>query len=314
MAFVSGATNLVTGDTNGKSDVFVHDRQNGTTTRVSVDSAGNQASGYAGSSAPSISADGRFVAFVSDATTLVAGDTNGKSDVFVHDRQSGTTTRVSVDSAGGQANYDSWEVSISADGRFVAFTSGATNLVAGDRNGQSDVFVHDRQNGTTTMVSVDSAGVQANGSADFIPTGSPSINADGRFVAFYSSANKLVGGDTNGQPDVFVHQRPCDLDTDCDGIPDTQDNCIYVPNGPLAPDAGGQSQRDTNGDGYGNVCDADLNNDGLVTAADYMILRSRLNTTNADADLNGDGQVTIADYLILRGLLNKAPGPSGLVP
>ena len=96
--------------------------------------------------------------------------------------------------------------------------------------------------------------------------------------------------------------------------PDTQDNCLYVPNGPLAPDAGGQSQRDTNGDGFGNLCDADLNNDGRVTAADYMILRSRLNTTNADADLNGDGQVTARDAQILRGLLNQAPGPGRLVP
>ena len=133
-------------------------------------------------------------------------------------------------------------------------------------------------------------------------------------MAFPSNANNLVAGDTNGLQDIFVHQLPCGLDTDCDGIPDTQDNCIYVPNGPLAPDAGGHSQWDTNGDGFGNVCDADLNNDRLVTVTDYAILRSRLNTTNADADLNGDGQVTATDAQILRGLLNKAPGPSGLVP
>jgi uncharacterized repeat protein (TIGR01451 family) len=106
-----------------------------------------------------------------------------------------------------------------------------------------------------------------------------------------------------------------ELDTDGDGIPDRLDNCIHVPNGPDAPDAGGHSQRDTDGDGFGNVCDADLNNDGMVTVTDFMILRSRLNTSDPDADLDGDGQVTRADYLILlRGLLNKPPGPSGLVP
>ncbi len=155
----------------------------------------------------SISADGRFVAFQSDATSLVVGDTNGAPDIFVHDRQTGTTTRVSVDSAGGQANSGSSYPSISADGRFVAFVSWASNLVAGDTNGREDIFVHDRQSGTTTRVSVDSAGEQGNGYSNFAPT----LSADGRFVAFASDASNLVAGDTNGTGDIFVHQCAAEL-------------------------------------------------------------------------------------------------------
>src|SRR6058998_2895537 len=150
-----------------------HDRQTGTTERVSVDSAGNQGNGD--STDVALSADGRFVAFTSVAPDLVTGDTNGAMDVFVHDRQTGTAERVSVDSAGSQANGDSTDVALSADGRFVAFTSAAPDLVAGDTNGAADVFVHDRQTGTTERVSVDSAGTQANGDSF-----SRALSADGR--------------------------------------------------------------------------------------------------------------------------------------
>ncbi|MCB2188661.1 MAG: hypothetical protein KQJ78_19760 [Deltaproteobacteria bacterium] len=200
VAFDSRATNLVAGDTNGASDVFVHDRQTGETTRVSVDSAGNQALDNSGS--PSISGDGRYVAFGSAASNLVAGDTNGASDIFVHDRQTGETTRVSVDSASNQALDNSGSPSISGDGRYVAFGSAASNLVAGDTNGNQDVFVHDRQTGETTRVSVDSAGNQGNGLSR-----APAISADGRWVAFPSEASNLVAGDTNGNQDVFLHDR-----------------------------------------------------------------------------------------------------------
>jgi hypothetical protein len=133
----------VVGDTNGDWDVFVHDRQTGETTRVSVDSLGNQ--GNSQSEVGAISADGRFVAFHSWASNLVAGDTNSLLDVFVHDRQTGETTRVSVDSLGNQGNSWSGDPAISADGRVVAFGSLASNLVVGDTNGTDDVFVHDRQ-------------------------------------------------------------------------------------------------------------------------------------------------------------------------
>ena len=149
VAFVSDATYLVPGDTNGVNDVFVYDVQKRIFTRVSVNSAGNQANA-ATLAEPAISGDGRFVAFVSNATNLVAGDSNNVGDIFVHDRQTGATTRVSINSSGGQANGASSDPAISADGRYVAFVSSATNLVTGDTNGVSDVFVHDRQTGVTT--------------------------------------------------------------------------------------------------------------------------------------------------------------------
>jgi Tol biopolymer transport system component len=201
VAFTSQASNLVPGDTNGMSDVFVHDRETGTTELVSVDSSGNQANG--GSSGPFISADGRYVAFSSWASNLVPGDTNGISDAFVHDRQTGTTEIASVDSYGNHGNGISIGLSISADGRYVAFMSYASNLVPGDTNGMSDVFVHDRETGTTERVSVDSSGNQA----DDWSEGS-SISADGRYVAFRSGASNLVPGDTSRfRPDIFIHDR-----------------------------------------------------------------------------------------------------------
>ena len=200
VAFHSKATNLVAGDTNGSEEVFVHDRQSGKTERMGVDSAGAQGNG--GSFKSAISADGRFVSFYSYARNLVAGDTNAKPDVFVHDRQLATTERVSVDSAGMQSNDGSFKSSVSADGRFVTFSSYASNMVSGDTNGTWDVFVHDRQTGTTERLSVDSAGAEGNGNS-FKST----ISGDGRFVAFSSDASNLVAGDTNGVQDVFLRDR-----------------------------------------------------------------------------------------------------------
>ncbi|MBP2235259.1 Tol biopolymer transport system component [Sinorhizobium kostiense] len=200
VAFTSSASNLVAGDTNGFIDVYVRDLQLGTTTRVSVDSSGDEANGDSNFlELPSISADGRYVAFSSEASNLVAGDTNGVSDIFVRDLHLGTTTRVSVGSVGGQANGGSFEASISADGRYVAFSSDASNLVAGDTNSVEDVFVFDLQRGTTTRVGVAPSGGQANNES-FLP----SISADGRHIAFNSVASNLVADDTNGDVDTFV--------------------------------------------------------------------------------------------------------------
>jgi V8-like Glu-specific endopeptidase len=198
VAFESFASNLVPNDTNAALDVFVHDRQTRTTTRVSIDSAGKQSNNESGSC--SISCDGRFVAFSSLATNLVPGDTNSLRDVFVHDRQTGATTRVSVDSAGREGNGSSDQASISADGRYVAFYSMASNLVPNDNNGWWDVFVHDRQTGQVSLVSVDSTTKQGNGLSI-----TPSISADGRYIAFSSLATDLVLNDTNGSDDIFVH-------------------------------------------------------------------------------------------------------------
>jgi Tol biopolymer transport system component len=206
VAFSSDATNLVPSDTNGVSDVFVHDRVMGTTVRVSVDSSGTQANGA--SSKPSISGDGRVVAFLSSASNLVAGDTNGASDVFIHDLVSGATTRVSVDSAGNESHpplgfiFSFAGPSISEDGKFVAFDSGAPDLVVGDTNGAADAFVRDLVAGTTTRVSVDSSGAQGNNSSI-----APFISSDGRYVAFSSFADNLVAGDTNARGDVFLRDR-----------------------------------------------------------------------------------------------------------
>ena len=198
IAFSSSAPDLVPDDTNGRTDVFVHDVQTGNTTRVSVSSEGEQcdlASKY-----PAISADARYVAFYSKASNLVPGDTNQEGDVFVHDRRTGKTTRVSVASDGTPGAVQSDNPSISGDGRYVAFQSYAGNLVPGDTNERADIFVHDRETGKTVRVSVASDGTQGNeGSL------SPSISRDGRYVVFQSYASNLVAGDTNRHCDIFLH-------------------------------------------------------------------------------------------------------------
>ena len=198
VVFESFATNLVIGDTNGTSDAFVKDTLTGVTTRVSTDSAGGQANDFTGVYA--ISGDGRYVAFTSNATNIVAGDTNGTLDAFVKDRMTGVTTRISTDSAGAQGNGHSQVRAISADGRYVAFESRATNLVAGDTNGAQDAFVKDMVTGVTTRVSTDSAGGQVTGGDSRINA----LSADGRFVAMESGATNLVDGDTNGEFDAFL--------------------------------------------------------------------------------------------------------------
>src|SRR5439155_1739277 len=153
VAFASAATNLVAGDTNVVEDIFVRDRTAGTTERVSVDSAGAQTNGVSGGAA--ISAAGRCVASVSFAANLVPGDSNGHLDIFVRDRVTATTERVNLDSAAAQATGGgSYNPVISADGRYVAFESGASNLVSGDTNNQFDIFVRDRVSGTTERISV----------------------------------------------------------------------------------------------------------------------------------------------------------------
>jgi Tol biopolymer transport system component len=179
------------------------------TERVSVDSSGAQSSFRDWSDHPSISRDGRYVAFQSIASNLVAGDTNGYMDVFVHDRRTGTTIRASVDSAGNQANYDSLHPVISADGQLVAFGSDTTDLVP-DHNDARDVFVHDLRTGVTERVSISTSGAEANDWSDYVSDnekGTISISADGSIVAFTSWASNLDAGDVNILPDVFVRDR-----------------------------------------------------------------------------------------------------------
>lgn len=220
VVFLSYASNLVPGDTNGFGDVFVHDCTTGTTTRVSVSSTGEQANDHSSSFGDmGISGDGRYVTFHSNATNLVAGDTNGVQDIFVHDRNTGATTRVSVNSDGTQANGSSAVPTLSADGRYVLFRSDATNLVPNDTNGATDVFVHDRETALTIRVSVDSNGVQGNGTSSLF-IGTPHISLDGRFATFNSLATNLVPNDTNGLYDIFIHQIPESFELEEEEEPD----------------------------------------------------------------------------------------------
>lgn len=245
IAFVSHAENLVPGDTNLAADIFVHDRKNGKTERVSVNSEGEQTMSSIAiapcSAYPSISASGRYVSFSSIADNLVPRDTNDAHDVFVHDRQTRETRRVSVASGGGQSIMSCqlgdhecvpWKARthISADGRYVAFDSDASDLVEGDTNQMIDVFVHDRRKGRTERASVTSnedEGVHflckfcAVWRGSSIPgqahrTAGDVLSADGRYVVFVSSAANLVPNDTNDQTsippevdglDIFLRDR-----------------------------------------------------------------------------------------------------------
>jgi Tol biopolymer transport system component len=201
VAFMSSASNLVSGDTNGYWDVFVRDRLSGTTVIVSSGVSGVNSNGDV-VQLPSLTPDGRFVAFCSYATNLVASDTNGQPDVFLRDTWSGVTEIVSLDSAGIQGSSWSTSPAISANGTVVAFMSAATNLVPGDTNGVWDVFVRDRVHHTTEFASISDTGV----AGDFASR-DPSISADGRYVAFTSGATNLCNGDTNAAFDGFVRDR-----------------------------------------------------------------------------------------------------------
>jgi len=216
VAFRSQATNFFPGDSPQVfSQIYVRDLAAGVTTRVSVDSRGVPArpardhTTFLHTDDPSLSADGRFVGFSSEAGNLVAGDNNSAFDVFLHDRSTGTTTRVSTHPSGGSANGPSSGMRISADARFLAFSSAASDLVPGDTSPGYEAFVHDRLTGTTTRVSVRSDGRQGAGTPPNIAVAAfvDSISEDGRFVTFGSEYSNLVPGDTNATTDIFVHDR-----------------------------------------------------------------------------------------------------------
>jgi Tol biopolymer transport system component len=199
VAFVSGASNLVGTDTHGHSGIFLRDRLAGTTELVSVNSRGEAANGPSFGPAK-LSPDGRYVVFVSAATNLVSGDTNDTWDVFLRDRKTRTTRRVNLSSGGAQANDVSFWVAVSANGRYVAFGSSASNLVANDTNGKRDVFVRDLKTGRTRLVSVRQGG-HVHGDAD---STSPAISDDGRYVAFLSSATNFGTTNLSGGSDAYV--------------------------------------------------------------------------------------------------------------
>jgi hypothetical protein len=276
VAFDSWATNLVSGGTTGRN-VFVHSRASHTTELVSVNSSGVQ--GNSSSTDPCISPDGRCVAFFSYASNLVADDTNGRGDVFLHDRKTHMTERVSIGMNEAEANDNSSAASLSTDGRYVAFLSGAGNLVRGDTNGSgptytTDVFVRDRQARTTERVSVSSGGVEGTSSSV-----APMISPGGRYVVFQSAANNSVPGDTNGWEDIFIYDR----DADGDGWWGATDNC---------PRATNAAQADGDGDGIGDVCDL-----CPATAAGATVGPNGC----APGDFNGDGDVDLADFTVFQG-------------
>jgi len=269
VAFSSGASNLVPGDTNELQDIFVHDRQMGTTERVSVSSTGSQGNGTVGYG--TISADGRFVAFESEASNLVAGDTNEASDVFVHDRQTGVTERVSISSSGEEANQSCTQPAISGDGRFVAFRSLAANLVADDTNEEDDIFLRDRLLSTTELVSLTNEGEQfALGS---IRT---DITPDGRFVFW-----RLTGSMTESDNQLFVRDRQ-----------EGTTECVSVNDAGYPADAGADESFSASADGrfiaFASIA-TNLDPRSPERTAD-IFLRDRLEQTTELISLNNEGE------------------------
>ena len=262
VVFESDATNLVSGDTNGLREVFVHDRDvdaDGiydepgfiSTTRASMGFGGAQPNGASFSA--SITADGRFVAFASEASNLLAAsvDTNGVTDVFVYDRTLSTTARVSVATSGSQGNDHSYKPAIANLGRFVTFTSAATNFEP-TNNALADIFIRDMTTNTTLLASVDLAGGPANGAST-----AASISDNGRFTAFQSDATDLFSPDSGGFTDIFVRDRGVMLPGDFNGDHMVNAKDVDVLNQNM---------------GVCECCATDLDHDGDVDAADRAIL------------------------------------------
>ena len=204
VAFASRASNLVFDDGNAAADVFAFDPEGGLV-RASAATGGAEADGA--SAEPDLSADGSVLVFTSRATNLVPGDDNGRSDVFVRDLRTGATAIVSAGRRGAAADGDSSAPAISADGRFVSFSSDAANLVAGDGNARPDVFLRDLYTGRTELVSVASDG----GGQDVALAGGRAqvsdVSRNGRFVVFESDATTLVRRDRNRRTDIFLRDR-----------------------------------------------------------------------------------------------------------
>jgi Tol biopolymer transport system component len=262
VVFESQASNLVPADTNRARDIFIHDRQTGRTSRISVSSRMRQGNGA--SYSPAISADGRYVAFESQASNLVPRDSNRNTDIFVRDRRTGRTSRASVSSRSSQGNGPSQAPAIGGDGRYVAFASQASNLVAKDTNRGWDIFVRDRLTDRTRRVSVSSRGAQANRYS-----GPLSISPDGRYVAFESLASNLVALDRNKHVDVFVHD-------------DKTGQTVL----------GSLGARGNQGNNYSNV---GVLGDALSTKGRYLVFYSRASNLVA-RDTNGSSDVFVRDF------------------
>jgi Tol biopolymer transport system component len=202
VVFGSYASNLVTGDTNGASDIFLRDRKAGTTTRLSVDADGNEGNGS--SYDPCISANGRWVLFYSNASNLVPGDENNRDDVFLLDRKTGELRMVSLaeDGTPGDGYSYIYGSSLSANGRYAAIYSQASTLVEGDDNGQYDVFFLDLKTGAVTLLSAAGDGTPGDDDSD-----DPSMSPNGRYVVFYSASTNLLPGLNNGESQIYEWDR-----------------------------------------------------------------------------------------------------------
>ncbi|GAA3092671.1 TolB family protein [Streptomyces rectiviolaceus] len=205
VAFVSASRNLVANDTNGTPDAFVRDLRTGKTERVSVKSNGKASHGVVRE--VSLSPDGRYVVFTSTADDLVRGDPNDLDDVFLHDRNTGKTQRISPTGASydGLRSRLTYDPAVSGDGRYVAYASGAEDLVEGDANQRDDVFLYDREKKTTEPAQLDNAGQQGQGDA-FAPAFAG--DSGGRYLAFTSNASDLAGvEDHSSATDIFLRDR-----------------------------------------------------------------------------------------------------------
>ncbi|MDQ2985992.1 MAG: calcium-binding protein [Armatimonadota bacterium] len=257
VVFTSFASNLVAGDTNGHSDVFIRDRATGQTSRISVSNSGLQANSASYAFGSSASYDGRYIAFQSHATNLVAGDTNNHPDVFVRDVVGGTTVRVSLSSTNVQATQECQNPAISYDGRFVAFETASDNMIQNDTNGGRDVFLRDTIANQTTRVSVGTGGIESNWAEDSFY---PSMDSTGRFVSFHTSATNFSPEDPDSHLDVYVHDRVLSITTLCS-----------------KPTIGGSSS------GYSDM--ASLSGDGSVLSFSSTATNLDLPDQNGEADI-----------------------------
>ena len=277
------------------------------TVRVSVGTGNVQGNGNSTQSA--VTPDGRFIAFVSAASNLVPGDTNGVADVFVHDRATGATERVSVDSDGLEANFPSdFKPAISRNGRFVAFTSFASNLVFEDFNATWDVFLRDRKNGTTERISVTNAGAEANSNSV-----APSISATGRYIAFRSDASNLVTGDMNSFWDIFVRDRKLgsteiiSVSTGGAAANNFCSNPIIAPDGSFVAFRSAASTL-TGGDTNG-AWDVFIRDRGALTTI-------RVSVADNESEANGNSNVTAVTpdgrYVVFESLASNLPALGAL--
>lgn len=295
VGFASDAPNLVPGDTNALSDVFIRDRRTNSTAMVSLGVSGSVAVGLNPDATwqttlswgPAFARGNRLVAFSSFASNLVAGDTNGSSDIFIRDLRTGNTERVSLAEDGSEVNGNSYATAVSANGRFVAFESEGTNISSLDPQPDLDIYVHDRKTGETQLVSVR---VEADVTVSplgaltgqgQLPSFCPSLSADGRYVSFHSARENLVPDDDNPGWDTFVRDLRKDL-TERVSIPTGGGpSSTVLESGSIISSCAGLPRSDFGGGG--------ISSDGR-----FVVFRS-LDTNLIPHDLNRSADVFVHD-------------------